>query len=139
MFHNGFKGAISGLSQFVSTESALKVMKNAFYLNTLKALSFSRYLKFCLDFLVMCKNGLIGKIRPISNFVTSLTGKQTIALHTLSNISRSKCSQARKLGQLIEYVMRNIFLENIIHKMWCRNYSTTLFWKIKIEHIFVNQ
>ena len=139
MFHNGFKGAVSGLSQFVSTESALKLMKNAFYWNTLKALLFSRYLNFCLDFLVMCKNSLIGKIRLISNFVTSLPGKQTIALHTLSNIPRSKCSQAMKLGQVIEYVMRNIFLEKIVHKMWCRNYSKTLFWKIKIEHIFVNQ
>ena len=43
--------------------------------------------------------------------MTSQGGKQTIAMHILVNISRSKGNQAMKLGQLIEYNMRNIFLE----------------------------
>ena len=43
--------------------------------------------------------------------MTSQTGKQTIAIHILPNISRSKGNQAMKTGQLIEYNMRNIFLE----------------------------
>ena len=47
-----FKGALSGLRQFLAAESPLKMMKNAFYF-TLKALSFSRYLSFCLDFLII--------------------------------------------------------------------------------------
>ena len=38
-------------------------------------------------------------------------GKQTIALHILTNISRSKGNQAMKFG-IIEYNMRNIFLKN---------------------------
>ena len=37
-------------------------------------------------------------------------GKQTIAIHILSNISRSKGNQTMKFGQLIEYNMENIFL-----------------------------
>ena len=43
--------------------------------------------------------------------MTSQGGKQTIAIRILANISRSKGNQAMKLGQLIEYNMRNIFLE----------------------------
>ena len=43
--------------------------------------------------------------------MTSQPGKQTIAIHILPNISRSKGNQAMKTGQLIEYNMRNIFLE----------------------------
>ena len=47
MFFGGvsLKGALSGLRQFLAIESPLKTMKNAF--------SFSRYLSFCLHFLVM--------------------------------------------------------------------------------------
>ena len=35
----------------------------------------------------------------------------TIPIHILPNISRSKCNEAIKFGQSIEYNMRNIFLE----------------------------
>ena len=43
--------------------------------------------------------------------MTSQPGKQTIAIHLLSNISRSKGNQTIKVGQLIEYKMRNIFID----------------------------
>ena len=43
--------------------------------------------------------------------MTSQTGKQTIARHVLPIISRSKGSDAIQFGQLIEYNIRNIFLE----------------------------
>ena len=43
--------------------------------------------------------------------MTSQPGKQTIAIHILTNISRSKGNQAIKFGQIIEYNTRNIFLE----------------------------
>ena len=56
------KGPLLGARQFLPFGSPLKVMKNAFYF-TLKALSFSRYVRFCLDFSVMYKNGLIRNIR----------------------------------------------------------------------------
>ena len=41
----------------------------------------------------------------------SQTGKQTIEINILPNISRSKDNQAMKFGQLIEHNMRNIFRE----------------------------
>ena len=47
-----FKGALSGLRQFLVIESPLRMMKNAFD-SPQKLFSFSRYLSFCLDFLVM--------------------------------------------------------------------------------------
>ena len=48
-----------------------------------KLFSFSRYFfksKYIFDFLVMFKNGLIRKIRLISKFMTSQSGKQAIAI-----------------------------------------------------------
>ena len=59
----------------------------------------------------MQKSGLIRKIRLISKFMTSKSGKQIIVIHILPNISRRKGNQTMKFGQLIEYNMRNIFLE----------------------------
>ena len=55
---------------------------------------------------------LIKKIRLISKFMTSQPGKQTISIHILPNISRSKGNQTIKFVQLIKYNMRKIFLEN---------------------------
>ena len=43
--------------------------------------------------------------------MTSQPGKQTIAIYILHNIWRSKDNQTMKFGQLIEYKMRNVFLE----------------------------
>ena len=43
--------------------------------------------------------------------MSSQPGKQTIAIHIFTNISRSKSNQAMKFGQLTEYNMRNIFRE----------------------------
>ena len=43
--------------------------------------------------------------------MTSQTGQQIITINKLSNISRSKGNQAMRFNQLIEYNMKNIFLE----------------------------
>ena len=43
--------------------------------------------------------------------MTPQSGKQTIAIHILSNISRSRGNQTMKFNQLIEYNLKNIFLE----------------------------
>ena len=43
--------------------------------------------------------------------MTSQSGKQTIAIHILSNISRSRGNQTMKFNQLTEYNLKNIFLE----------------------------
>ena len=49
----------------------------------------------------MYKNGLIGKMRLISKFMTSQPGIQLIVIH-IPNISRSKDNETMKLGQVIE-------------------------------------
>ena len=86
------------------------------FISPQKLFSFSRYLNFCLDFLIKYKNGLIRKIRLISKLMTSQPGKQTITIHILPNISRSKRIEKMKFGQLIEYNMRDIFLEKSYSK-----------------------
>ena len=65
-----FKGALSSQRQLLTTENPLKMMKYAFSFRK-KLLLFSRYLSFCLVFLVMYKSGLIRKIRLNSKFTTS--------------------------------------------------------------------
>ena len=68
-----FKGALSGLRQFLATENTLKMMKNVFYY-TSKDFFVLKIFKFCVDFLIMCQNGLIRKVGLISNFMTSQPG-----------------------------------------------------------------
>ena len=48
--------------------------------------------------------------------MTSQPGLQTIAIHILPNISRSKSNQTMKLGQLIEYNKRNILIQELCRK-----------------------
>ena len=99
-----YKGALSGewKFQFLATERLLKRIKKAFYLN-LKAFFLLEIFNFCLDFLVMQRNGLIKKIRLFFKLMTSQPGKKTIAIHItgihiLPNISRSK---AIRQGNLV--------------------------------------
>ena len=49
------------------------------------------------------KNGLIRKTRLTSEFMTSQSGLETIAIHILPNISQSIGNQTIKFGQLIKY------------------------------------
>ena len=94
-------------------------MKNAFNF-TLKAHCVLKIFKLLsiwsncqiADNLVMQKNGLIRKIRLISKFMTSQLVKQTIAMHILPNISRSKGNQITKFGQLIDIIWEKFFLKN---------------------------
>ena len=67
---------------------------------------------FNLIVLVMWKNALIRKLRLISKFMTSQPGKQTNAIHTFPNISRTKGNPRMKFGQLLEYNARKIFAKN---------------------------
>ena len=98
-------------------ESALKMMKNAFY-SILKDIEV-----FVTTFWSCRKNGLIRKMRLTSKFIMSQPGLETIAIHILSNISQSKGSQTMKFGQLIEYNKRNIFLQKLCRK-WGRETSS---------------
>ena len=71
----------------------------------------SSHLRFLFDFLIIYKSDLLIKIILISKFMTSQTGYQTIPIHILTNISRSKGNEVMKFSQLIEYNMRTIFIE----------------------------
>ena len=42
--------------------------------------------------------------------MTSQHGRKIITIHILPNISRSKSNQTMKIGQLMEYNIRNIFI-----------------------------
>ena len=77
------------------------------------------------------KNGSIRKISLISKSMTSQPGQQTIAIHILPNISKSKGNQAMKLGQLIEYNMRNVFVEKLYTKCTGETISRRLSEKSK--------
>ena len=60
--------------------------------------------------------------------MTSQHGKQTILIQILLNISRSKGNQKMKFDQLIEYDMKNIFIEKL-HTKYCRKTNPDPFVK----------
>ena len=92
-FFKNLRGRLPSLSQFLATESPSKMLKNAFYF-TVKVLFVLKMFKFfVLTFLVTNENGLMRKLRLISEFMTPSIGKQLIAIRSLSNISRSKNDQ----------------------------------------------
>ena len=88
------------------------MMKNAFCF----ILKTFLVLKIFNTFWSYRKNSLTRKIKLTANLMTSQPGQQTIAIHILTNISRSKGNQTVKLGQLIEYNKRNIFLQKLCKK-----------------------
>ena len=71
----------------------------------------------------------------MSKFMMSQPGKQAFVLYLLPNISRRKGNQTMKFGQLIEYNMRNIFLEKSNTKCCLETSPRSFSKKIKIEHI----
>ena len=76
------------------------ILKALFVLKTIKLLSL---------IFGHIKNDLTRKIKLISEFMMSQPGKQTITIHILPNISRSKRKKTMEFGQVIEYNKRNIF------------------------------
>ena len=91
---------------------------------------------FCFNELPNFRNRILTNQKPelsvkmyvISKFMTSHPGKQTIVIHVLPNISRSKSNQTMKFAQIID--LQKIIhksLQKIIHKMWRSNYSHTFF------------
>ena len=60
-------------------------------------------------------------------------GKQTIPIHILPNISRGKDNHTMKFGELIEYNMRNIFLENSYSKFGGEAGPRSFYQKFKLS------
>ena len=65
--------------------------------------------------------------------MVSQSGKQTIGMHILPNISRSKGNQTIKFGQLIQYNMRNIFFEKSYTKRGGENIPRPFSKKSKVS------
>ena len=59
--------------------------------------------------------------------MASLPRKQRTTIHLLPNILISSDIQIIKLSQLIEYMLRNIFVEKPFKKTWWGNYYEALF------------
>ena len=59
---------------------------------------------------------MVRKIKLYLKFMTSQPGKQIITIHILPDISRNQGNQTMQFGQLIEYNMRNIFIEKSFTK-----------------------
>ena len=64
--------------------------------------------------------------------MTSQPGNKTIRIHIVLNITRSKDNQTREFGHLIEYNMRNIFLETSYTKYGGDTTSRTFSKKSKL-------
>ena len=86
----------------------------------------------------MYKNGLIRMIRLTSKFMTSQPGQQTIGIHILPNLSKSKDNQTVKFGQLIEYNMRNIFVEKSYTKWGGETIARLFSKKSKLSYLWIN-
>ena len=84
--HERRKGLFLCLRQFLTTESPLKIMKNAFYLIFKALYCLKIFTFFCLDFLVTLENSLIRKI--ISKFMTPQTRQLTITIDILPHLQK---------------------------------------------------
>ena len=51
-------------------------------------------------------------MKALSKFMTSQPGQETITMHILPNISRSKGNQTMKFGQILENNKINFFFRN---------------------------
>ena len=107
------------------------MMKNTFYF-TFKALFVLKIFKFLFWLFGHVENDLNRKIGLISKCMTSQPDKQTIAMHILSNIFRSKDNQTVTFGQLLKYTMRNIFLQKSCAKFGGETSLRLFFKKSKI-------
>ena len=108
-----------------------------FFISSYKLFFFSRYLNFCLNFLVVQKNGMIRKIKLIAKFMTSQPEKQIIAIHILPNIPINK-GKTQVMEQKMEYKMRNISLEKSYTKRGRKTISRPFSKKSKLS-ISLNQ
>ena len=90
-------------------------------------------LSFCHDCFSRLGKLFHRKARITSKFMTSSTEKQIIKIHILANIPRSKGNQTVKFDLLIEYNIRNIFLEKSYLKCGGKTSQTVFEEKIKLS------
>ena len=125
------KGALSGLIQFLAAESPLKMMRNAFYFKS-KALFVLKIFKFLFWLFGHVSKRLDKKDKVHFKFY-DVTAWLTIVIRILPNISRSKGNLTIKFGQLIEFNMRNIFIEKWYAKCGGETSPKTFSEKLKLS------
>ena len=97
-------------------EIPLKVMKNAFYF-TLALFLFSRYINFCLDFLVMQKKRLDSKVKvnfKIFDVINWLTNKCNTHIVQYLTRQRQPDSEMRSVNRIYQ---EKYFSSKIMEKM----------------------
>ena len=131
LFHSFFfpiNGSLSDLRQFLSSGNPLKLIKNAVCF-MLKALFVLESFKFFPWPFCYIEKRLDKKVMVVNFKIYDVTtGQQTITLHVLPNISRSKGNQAIKFGQLIQYSVKNVFSE-IMQKLRSGEWFQTSFFE----------
>ena len=70
--------------------------------------------------------------------MTSQPGKQTFAIHILTNMSRSKCNRAMKFCQSIDPNMKNIFFEKLYSKHGGATIPRPFSKKSKLINLWIN-
>ena len=95
-----------------------------YFLFLVKRSAFEIFTFLAYNVLAMKRNGLR---RLISIILTYQTGQQIVAMHKLPNAPRSKGNQAMKFGQLVEYSVKNIFLQKPCKKWDTETGTKTVF------------
>ena len=105
-------------------------MKNAFYF-MLKAIFFLKIFKYFSQLCWSEGKQLSEKVKVNS----SQSVQQTVTMHILPCISRSKVNQTMRFVQVIEYKMRNILLKKSFTKCVGEASPRPFYEKMKIERI----
>ena len=103
------------LSPSKKNDSPSKIIKKAFYFILKAHFSFSRYLNFCLDFLVIQKTPLDQKDK-INLEIRDVTAWLTKQLQYTHCPISPESKATRQFGQLIEYNKINILLQKSCRK-----------------------
>ena len=121
-----FKGPLWGLRQFLTNECPLKMTKNVFYfmLESLFILEISTSLSWLFDYV---EKRLHKKVKINSKIYDVTDRQQTITIHILLNISKSKDNQTMKFLQLIEFKVKNILFQKLWRKWGRETNSRPLF------------
>ena len=103
------------------------------FISPQKLFSFSKYLSFCRDFLVMQKKQFDqkDKVNLKIHYVTTWITNNCNA--HIADYLRSKSTQTMTLGQLIEHNMRNIFVEKSLTKCGGETMTRPLSKKSKLS------
>ena len=103
------------------------------FISPQKLFLFTRYLNWCLDFLVMYRKGLIKKMKVNFKFYDVTAWLKNNCNTHIAQILKSKGNQTMTFAQLIEYNWRTIFLEKSCTKCGRENGPRPFSGKLKLS------